>query len=94
MYVLTCGNPSSAIGQLGQRAGAGQLPQAYTQLSILDMVHDVGVRVEFLEPYDPHHMPIEVAFRCAKMFLRLERKELARMPRRERLRHVLMRVGQ
>jgi len=68
-------------------------PNLHTQLTILDMVHDVGARVEFLEPYDPHHMPIEIAFRCAKMFLRLERKELACMPRRERLRHVLMRVG-
>lgn len=68
-------------------------PNLHTQRCVVDMVHEVGARAEFLEPYDPHHMPIEIAFRAAKDTLRREKEELKHMSRRERLRHVLMRVG-
>ena len=68
-------------------------PNLHTQRAIVTMVQDVGARLEWLEPYDPHHMPIEIGFRSAKDMLRSRRDELARLPRRERLRTALMRVG-
>lgn len=67
-------------------------PGLHCQRAIIDMVHSVGAIVEFLEPYDPHHMPIELAFRAAKDTLRKEAKAPGRGDRRERLRSALMRV--
>jgi len=67
-------------------------PNLHTQLSIINMVHDADARIEFLEPYDPHHMPIEIAFRAAKGTLR-EDKSLKVLPRRERLRTAVMGVS-
>lgn len=67
-------------------------PNLHDRRWLLDMVHDVGARVEYLEPYDPHHMPIELAFRYAKGELRRD-LSLQALPRRERLRAVLSRVG-
>jgi transposase len=68
-------------------------PNLHNQRVIIDMVHDVGARVEFLEPYDPHHMPIELGFRAAKDTLRREQKTPARGSRRERLRQALLGVN-
>jgi hypothetical protein len=68
-------------------------PNVHTQRAILTMAQDVGARIEFLEAYDPHHMPIEIAFRSAKDTLRYKREALEHLPRRERLRSALMRVG-
>lgn len=65
-------------------------PNLHTQHEITLMVQNVGARIEFLEPYDPHHMPIEIAFRTAKDCLR--RGHYKGYPRRERLRGVLLSV--
>lgn len=34
---------------------------------LFSMLAEIGARVEFLEPYDPEHMPIEFAFRAYKL---------------------------
>ena len=69
-------------------------PGLHHQLEFVRMVKDVGARVVFLEPYDPEHNPIELAFRTAKWTLRgPQREALAHYPRRERLRRALLRVG-
>ena len=41
---------------------------------ITHAVHAIGARIEYLEPYDPEHMPIEFGFRSrAKQKLRFDR---------------------
>lgn len=68
-------------------------PGLHHQLEFVRMVRDVGARVAFLEPYDPEHNPIELAFRSAKWRLRgPQRDALEHMPRRERVRQALKRV--
>ena len=69
-------------------------PNVHDQREIVTMCQDVGAIVHFLEPYDPHHMPIELAFRAAKQFMRHRKDELAHLPtRRERFRAALMSQG-
>jgi len=47
----------------------------------------------FLEPYDPQHMPIEIGFRAAKLWLRRHRDVYKHLPQRERLRLSLANVA-
>ena len=61
--------------------------------SIIDEVRDVGARVEFLEPYDPEHMPIEFAFRAYKRERRSNRERYTRLTKREAMRAALTWVG-
>ena len=51
-------------------------PNVHTQRAFLTRAQDVGTRIEFLEAYDPHHMPVEIAFRSAKDMLRYKREAL------------------
>ena len=68
-------------------------PGLHQQLEMVQLVRARGARVEWLEPYDPEHNPIEIAFRTAKAFMRTERERLEHLPRRERLRQCLLRVN-
>ena len=68
-------------------------PGLHNQLEMVRLIRQAGARIEWLEPYDPEHNPIEIAFRTAKGTLRREREALAVFPRRERLRIALARVG-
>ena len=68
-------------------------PGLHNQLEMVRLIRQAGARIEWLEPYDPEHNPIEFAFRTAKGTLRSQREALAVFPRRERLRIALARVG-
>lgn len=68
-------------------------PGLHNQLEMIHLVLGVGARIEWLEPYDPEHNPIEIAFRSAKNLMRSRREELEQFPRRERLRVCLAKVG-
>jgi transposase len=68
-------------------------PGLHNQLEMIYLVRARGARIEWLEPYDPEHNPIELAFRTAKQTLRRERELIGYMPRRERLRMALAKVG-
>jgi len=69
-------------------------PGLHSQLEMIHLVRSRGARIEWLEPYDPEHNPIELAFRTAKQTLRRERESISYMPRRERLRMALSKVGE
>ena len=68
-------------------------PGLHNQLEMVRLIRQAGARIVWLEPYDPEHNPIELAFRTAKGTLRSQREALAVFPRRERLRIALARVG-
>lgn len=68
-------------------------PGLHNQLEMIRLIRERGARIEWLEPYDPEHNPIEIAFRTTKDTLRREKEKLSIFPRRERLRIALMRVG-
>jgi hypothetical protein len=42
----------------------------HRQRAVLEAVHAIGAIVLFLEPYDPGSMPVEIAFRSMKSWLR------------------------
>jgi hypothetical protein len=67
-------------------------PGLHAQAEMIQAVRDKGARIIWLEPYDPEHNPIELAFRTGKLDLQRDQEALAFLPRRERLRKVLMRV--
>ena len=62
-------------------------------LDVLNAVWNVGARVEYLEPYDPEHMPIEVGFRAMKDFLRIEKDQLEGQPLKDQLDAAIRAVG-
>ena len=68
-------------------------PGLHHQEEVVRLVRARGARIVWLEPYDPEHNPIELAFRTAKIMMRSERERLEHLPRRERLRWCLRRVG-
>ena len=52
----------------------------------LDLVHQTGAIVVFMEPYDPEHHPIEVGFRALKAWLRRYRCDVKNLPFPQQLR--------
>tara|TARA_B110001450_G_scaffold212259_1_gene204159 strand:+ start:880 stop:1302 length:423 start_codon:yes stop_codon:yes gene_type:complete len=68
-------------------------PGLHNQLEMVHLVLSAGARIEWLEPYDPEHNPIEIGFRSAKNYMRSGREALEHFPRRERVRYCVMRVG-
>ena len=58
-------------------------PGLHNQMEMIRLVRAAGARIEYLEPYDPEHNPIEIGFRTAKDTLRREREALEMFPRRE-----------
>ena len=60
---------------------------------VFEAVWDIGARIEYLEPYDPEHMPIEVAFGCMKGYIRNNRAHLEGQPLRDQLAAAMRFVG-
>jgi len=60
---------------------------------LVEMVYSIGARIEWLEPYDPQHMPIELGFRAYKDDRRNNRDLFEALTPREAVRFGLMRVS-
>jgi len=67
-------------------------PGLHVQPEMVQLILEKGARVLWLEPYDPEHNPIELAFRTAKMTLKNEYESLSIFPRREQVRVALFRA--
>ena len=53
---------------------------------VLQVCHQAGVIVKFLEPYDPGSMPVEIAYRCMKGWLRGNRELIEHLSARAQIR--------
>ena len=60
---------------------------------VLQACHLAGVIVKFLEPYDPGSMPVEIAFRCMKMWMRSNRALIQNLEPRSQIRMAMRAVG-
>ena len=60
---------------------------------VIQVCHDAGVMVKFLEPYDPSCMPVEIAFRAMKKWLRVHRELLENVEPRSAIRMAMLAVG-
>jgi len=56
-------------------------------------VCSIGARVLFLEPYDPESMPVEVAYRAMKNWLRREGPYIQHLTHASQLRMAMRAVG-
>jgi transposase len=52
-----------------------------------------GVVLKYLEPYDPTSMPVEIAFRCMKQWLRHNRELISNQPAKVQIRLAMRAVG-
>lgn len=60
---------------------------------LVEAVYSIGARIEWLQPYDPQHMPIEIGFRAYKDDRRNNRDIFEGLTSREAMRFGLMRVS-
>jgi hypothetical protein len=67
----------------------------HRQYEVVQAVHDIGAIVLFLEPYDPVSMPVEIAYRCMKSWLKRNGRALqeAGVDGKARLRMAMQTVG-
>ena len=61
--------------------------------AVLQACHYAGVLVRFLEPYDPTSMPVEIAFRAMKKWLREKRDLIATLEPRSQIRMAMRAVS-
>ena len=53
---------------------------------LVNSILSAGALIRFLEPYDPQHMPVEIAFRPMKSWLRIHCENVQHLPMQDQIR--------